>query len=291
MHFPYGEILPEIPAEFVPPDMWPEYGALADPVPICRRELVSESPVAVRWGVWPLFFEQYWGDQAPDLGASGKRGELAYNRLVLWRRLHDGPAPRGWHRAMGRTVRVDGYQRLEGDFTTRWNKNARRDLRLWQADYLNKTHHIEPVSFDEYAIAYKKSLISKREGNYRLNELEHKLTVPLSREHTIMLGVRNRSGDIVAGSAVIFSPICKSSTHLAPFIKEEGRATYAATALIHHWFEESLRRGLPVVMSTNFWHPGKPKSWKGFSEFKSHFGFQFVEYPPALWRFKSGKLL
>jgi hypothetical protein len=290
MAFPYGTILAVIPADFTPPEIWPEYGHIADPVSVCRRELLQDNPVVIRWSLWPLTFEQYWGDVEPNVHTHSD-GPLALNRIVYWRPLRNLQAPSGWHTSMEKIFRIDGYQKLDGDFTKRWHKNARRDLRIWQENFLNTTHRVEIISFEEYDDAYKKSLVAKREGLDRLNFMKRKLMIPAAKEHTRIVGVRTIStGKIVAGTGVVFSPTYKSSTHLVPFIHEEARNLYAATGLIHYWFEESLKAGCPNVMTTNFWHKGKPKSWKGFSEFKSHFGWDYICYPRAYWRFVRGKL-
>lgn len=292
MEFQYGTILPNLPDKFVPPEMWPEYGHIADPVSICKRELLQEKPVVVRWSLWPLTFEQYWGDKKPDVQAHSS-GPLARNRIVYWRPLRAiDSAPPGWHRSLEKIFRIDGYQQLtDEDFTLRWNKNARRDLRLWQEKHENKTHTVEEISPEEYAAAYSESLIAKREGVDRWHDLERKLTVPVMKVNTKLYGLRDfATKKIVAGTAVIYSPTYQSSTHFAPFIHEEARMVYAATALVNYWFEESRKAGCPNVMTTNFWHKGKPKGWRGFSEFKSHFGWDYVAYPPAYWRFVPGKL-
>lgn len=289
----YGPLAKELPKNFTPPEMWPEYGHIVDPAPICKREAISGDPMGIRWSLWPLTFEEYVGDTVPDV-VRASAGTLAYNRLAVWYRVRNSGsvAPTGWRQWSQQTYRIDGYQLLSAheDITARWNKNARRELRLWQERHRGTTHAVVELSWKKYDEAYKKSLISKRQGNDRLHALERRLKLPEVAAHTTLWGVVDRhSGAVVAGSAIIYSPTYQSSTHFAPFILKEARPIFAATALIHHWFAESLRRGMPNIITTNFWHRGKPKSWKGFSEFKSHFGFTYVKYPPTLYRFVRGK--
>lgn len=290
MDFIYGPII-KAPPGFYPPEAWPEYGHITDPAPICPREQIPSHPAAIRWCLWPLCLEEYTGDTEPDVAAAAT-GELCYNRIARWQRISDSKIPKGWRAFTTKTPRVDGTKLLEsGRESEGWNKNARRDLVLWQK-HLNVTHHIEEITPEEYADAYAKSLIAKREGMQRLYDLTRKLALPIAKEHTVLFGVRElSSGNIIAGTAVIFSPSFKSSAHFAPFISQEAREVYAATGLIHHWFLESVRRGMPRAVTTNFWYAGHPKSWRGFSEFKSHFGFEYVAYPPNLYRFVRGKFL
>lgn len=290
IEFPYGTIATEIPPEFVPVETWPEYGYIAGPAPFCKREYVGDNHNAIRWSAWPLTFEQHIGDDEPDLEKS-KQGELAYNRFVTWRRVRRADTPKGWHSSSQPAPQIDGVRLLNGNITEGWGKNARHDARIWLEKHAGISHVIERVSLDEYDSAYRTSLIATRVNKQRIKYLRRKLALPEVAAHTELWGVRDLSTNaIVAGTALIHSPTHKGSTHFAPFIHEEARRIYAATALIHHWFSRATERGDRFVATTNFWFPGKDKSWKGFSEFKSHFGWQYIAYPPELWRFVRGKL-
>ena len=143
---------------FVPPEAWPEYGHESDPAPICKREKLQGG--ALRWSLWPLCFEEYIGDTEPDIAASSN-GELAYNRFVIWRRVARTKGALGWFAPSKKAPEVDGFKLLEGDVTDGWNKNARRDLTLWQKNYEGKTHTIEQISLAEYATAYAQRTIAK----------------------------------------------------------------------------------------------------------------------------------
>jgi hypothetical protein len=290
MDFLYGEIANDIPPEFAPPEMWPEYGHVVEPVAICRREEVGESPRGIRWSFWPITFEQYISDEEPDLKQS-KRGKLAYSRSIMWRRIRRKDIPPGWKSSNSIASQIDGFRFLTEDVEAGWNHDARKGMRVWKRRYHNITHRIELISFQEYKHAYLSSLIAKRLDSGRVKVLERKLRLPKVAEHAELWVVREMStGRIVAGTALIHSPTYKASTHFAPFIHEEARRIHAATALVHHWFSRAKARGDLFVTTTNFWFPGKPDSWKGFSEFKSHFGWQYIAYPPELTRFVWGRL-
>jgi hypothetical protein len=282
MKFDYGNIVP-IPSGFVPPDVWPEYKYLAGMTSIFEKEQIGDG---IRWSLWPFTFEQYFSNNEPVISNSGT---LARNRIVMWKRISLKDKPRGWFQFSNKPDRVDGIKRLGDDLTEGWNKNARRDMRLWQQHFHNKTYQIIKLPIEEYTDAYTKSLVAGRIGMEQLDNLSRKYAD--SSDHIAFWGVQNiQTKTIVAGIAIIFSPTYKSSTHVAPFITLEGRTVFAQTALVYTWFDESKKRGCPTAVSINFWFPGKPKNWKGFSEFKSHFGFEYVAYPPVLYKFVRGKL-
>lgn len=277
----------QIPDNFVPHEMWPEYRWVANPPSICAREIVPGTPCGIRWSLWPFTFEEHIGDNEPDLSTGGR---LARPRMVSWKRVRRTDTPPGW-RTAAYPWRVDAYHTLLPDYEKRWNKSSRRDLRLWRENFLNKTHRIEQVSWQEYEAAYKKSLVVKRIGTDQLASLGRKCTGNGWQEHLQLVGVRNmQSGEIVAGTAIHHSPTYKSSMREGPFILPEARECFAMTGLMDYWFTLSLERGVTLQVFSYFAHAGTPKSWEGFSAFKRQFGVTEVAYPPVLYRFVWGKI-
>ena len=274
----------------MPPEMWPEYVHIAMPRTVCAREEAGTNPKGVRWSLWPLTFEEYITDREPVINNAGA---LARNRAVMWKRQHDGPVPKGWRKLSNLPWRVDGYVELApgADYKAGWYKQARRDLRLWEENFLDKGYRIESVPLQEYASAYAKSTVRKKVGLDPLEILQRKCAAHAGGDIMQLFGVRNTaSREIVAGIALLYSPTFNSSKYECPFILPEAKKIYAMTALINHWFTQSLKRGVTVLVFSCFWHKGEPKSWKAFSLFKSHFGPVQVAYPPTLWKFVRGKL-
>ena len=291
MDFPFGEIVSNPPPDFVPPEAWPEYEAIAMPHAPSRREEVGTNPPGIRWGVWPIFFEEYVSDTEPVLSDAG--GALGYTRAVAWKRIHPGPIPPGWRELSKKSWRIDGFAELKPgeDYTAQWHPQARRNLRLWQTRFAGKGYRIEEISMDEYRAAYQKSTVKNKIGNDPLNILMRKQSSPRGREHRTTWGVRNTStGEIIAGVSLCHSLTFNSSAYESPFILPEARKTYAMTALIDHWYAESLRRWIKYQVYNSFWQPGEPKDWKNFSAFKAQFGPTCVAYPPTLWKLVRGKL-
>lgn len=291
MDFPYGEIVTDIPAEIVVPEAWPEFGAIAHAAPLCKRELLDVHPRGVRWSLWPLTFEEYYSDTEPDITAS-QHMPLAYNRVALWRRLKRTDIPKGWLCTSRKTERIDGFYQLDParDFVKDWNRNAKRNLREWQHKSQDKKYRIEEISLDEFGAAFAQSTVAKKIGSSYLEMAKRKQQVPEVKNNSQILGVRElNTGTIIAGNINIYSPTYGMSSREFPFILTQAQGVHASVGLVHHWFEESLRRNLKFVYTTHFWYPGKPKSWKNFSRFKSQFGYKYIVHPPVLWRFVRGK--
>lgn len=292
MDFPYGEIVDRLPQGSNPPESWPEFGLTAGIPPICEKEEVGTDPHGIRWSLWPLTFEEYISDTEPDLAVSAK-GNLARNRLIIWKRISKKTSPAGWRESSPYPWRIDGFHSLSPaePYEKKWHHNARRDLKVWRERFLDAAYAIETVSEEEFDTAYRKSTIARKIGTSMLSTMQ-KRRLLLERDGQMELwGVRNRkTGAVIAGTAALFSPGYRSSVRECPFMLAEARGTYASTGLIGHWFENAQGRDMETLFFTSFWHPGEPSAWKGFSEFKSHFGLEYVAYPRPLMRFESGKL-
>jgi hypothetical protein len=288
--FPYGEIVSELPEGFMPPDAWPEFGAIATLPPMCQVETVGTHPEGLRWRLWPLCFEEYISDSEPSLADSAE-GKLSSNRVIKWKRIANTDIPPGWHATSKYPWRIDGFCMLDKniDYTSQWSRIARRHLKIWKEAH---EYRVEEISLDEFAAAYKKSTVASKIGSIGISILKKRYAAAASHNQTMLWGVRNRhTGAIVAGVAVHYLLAHKSAVHECPFVLQEGQLVHAMVGLIDHWFAESIKREVPLQCMTHFWHPGLPKSWQGFSEFKSHFGLKYIAYPPELIRFTRGKLL
>ncbi|MES2202869.1 MAG: methyltransferase domain-containing protein [Patescibacteria group bacterium] len=274
---------------FTPPDAWKEYGMVALPAPLCRRENVEGG---TRWCLWPLCFELYTSDTEPNI-ASNAHGALAYNRIVLWKRVARTDVPAGWHAPMRpRPWRTDGFFELQSgvDYTELWHKKARHDVRRWREDAAAGKYRVEPLSFGQFAESYKKSTAYKKAGSHLLEIFERKWALPETRAQLVLWGVRDVvANKIIAGMAVHYPPSQSASVRECPFMLKEATSSHAMTGVMDYWFAESQRRGVMYQVFTYFWQRGDSRQWKGFSVFKSHFVQQYVVYPPLLWRFVRDK--
>ncbi len=289
-NFLYGQITDHVPPLVTPPEAWPEYGRLADVVPFCSREEVGTNPRGVRWSFWPLTFEEYISDTEPNL-ADSAHGTLARNRQLIWKRVTRAGIPAGWREVSKKPWRIDGYHdlNLSGEYTERWHKNARREARLWRQEHAAQYDIVE-LSLEEFCRVYRASTTAKKAGTYLLAVLVRMHALPTAK-HIALWGVRNKqTGTIIGGTAIITSPTHKSSVRFCPFMLPEARHCYASVGLVDHWFAHAQKTGIQYLLFTCFWQQGDPKGWQGPAEFKSHFGLQYVAYPPELTRYVGGKL-
>ncbi len=290
MKSPYGEVLDEVPADFVHPELWPEYGALFRPVGMCAREEVGSNPRGIRWSLWPITFEEYVGDSEPKLH-NADHGALTRNRAVMWKRIHTAVVPAGWRSMSRETWELDAFCRIAPgeDYTQKWSPTARRDLKRWNRH--QDTHTTEEVSFEEYKKAYRKGTVFFKLGWEQLRSMERGLVVPTIRENLHLFVVRNKeTGVIVAGLGAVYSHPNRASMYHIPFVTREGKKLYAMTGLINHWFAHAQHAGIRMQVFTCFWHKGEKRDWKGPSEFKARFAEALLAYPPTLWQFRKGKL-
>ncbi len=277
---------------FSPPEAWPEYGWLAEPMEFCKaRETVGISPRGIRYATFPFCHEEYVGDVEPDL-AESKKGLYARNRWILWKRVTDGPVPIGWRVWQWRPWRIDGVFDFDGrSYVDAWNDDARRNLKRWRNRFDGKEFVIETVSFGAFCDAYKKSTVATRTKTFYLDILSRKRALLPADGQPELWGVRSvATGEIVAGVAVHFFSKYATSVHECPFMLPGAGKVSAPTGLMDRWFSESERRGMRTMVTPYLFRPGDPEEWRGPSDFKLHFGFRPVSYPPLLVRFVRGKL-
>jgi hypothetical protein len=279
------------PDSFSPPESWPEYGFIAEPAARMKREIVGRQPQGIRYASWPNCFEEYISDIEPDLGES-KKGRLARNRDIIWKRITRSDIPLGWRILEDRPWRIDGFFNFEErPYTDSWNRNARRNLHKWHNTFLNKKYVIGGITFEEFLHAYKKSTVVQKAGTFYIDILARKRQMLPAEHHPELWGVRSiANNEIIAGTALHFFSNHKTSVHECPFMLPFAGKVYAPTGLVNHWFNLSLQRGIRTLITPYLWREGDPALWRGPSDFKTHFGFQSISYPPPLIRFVRGKL-
>lgn len=77
-------------------------------------------------------------------------------------------------------------------------------------------------------------------------------------------------------------PEASLSIHHMAFYLPTAEHYSANVGLIDAWFRHGIERRLRFLDFDAFYAPGDPRSWRGFSRFKSQFGTRFIRYPNPL---------
>ena len=284
-HRMYGRIVTKLPSGFIPYQQWPEFDALNYVLPHLEALEIKATPRGVRSGRWPIYFEEYVSDAEPTpLSSAG-----APPRLVIWRRLTRTDTPPGWWRLGWRASRKEGFTDLEAreDYRASWSESTKRYWRKWLSE---KDVSILPISINEFLKEYAKSDLPPwiRE-NYAC--MAKRMHVGPKSEYLEIIGPRDlKTNRLLAGMIVVNSPSCRASYYLCGFVAPDAKHRAAMVGLMDHWFDTSKKRGYRFLHLGEFWIPGKPRHWKGFSEFKSKFGLSYIAYPPVLAKPKGSTL-
>lgn len=284
----YGPILTEAPEGFVPYHQWPEYGLEADVPPFLGPRKVGKSPVGMYRRIWPIVVEEYVSDTEPVLADSDPH-KIALNRAIVWQRIFRQDAPQGWRNLTQRDPQLEGFALLDSqNYTARWSESARRYLRKWQKEYLGRDYAVEPVSVEEFNAAYMKSSVQKDIKEMFKHILLRKASGGAGIEIWAVRHLPSRT--LAAAMAYVTSPTHNASYYLCGFVSPTHEHVPAMVALVDAWHARGLERGMRFLHFGRFWKEGDPEDWKGFSQFKSKFGLQYIAYQPALWRFVRGRL-
>jgi len=234
-----------------------------------------------RWFHGPMCFERFTSDEEPTITKDGQW------RLVVWQTLKRMDRPAGWWRGTpGMSIGMTGYAPVpqSGDYLAQWTPHARRHLSRWK----KSKWIIREITFDEYVEGYSRS-----DQDIILRSLFNSLLKLRITTHPGLVRIYgaapSATARIEAGFVSTDVPETGESLHTFSFLCPAGRDVAAGTGLMDHWFAVAQARGVSWLDFGIFWRKGDPKSWKGFSRFKSQFGTRFLEYPTPLMRFVSGK--
>ncbi|MES2202868.1 MAG: hypothetical protein V4474_00880 [Patescibacteria group bacterium] len=285
--YPYGPWIEQLPSGYVPRQQWPEYDITTTLLPRAHPRYVGSG---TRWGMWPLYFEEYVQQAEPVL--SPQRKDPA--RIVIWQRVVPLGRCIGWTQFSFKPAKLEGFSMLEPGmpYEKTWSESARRYLKKWRTQYAGTQYVIEPITYEEFAETYKDGTVYKHAQEYQLRVVKALLGSPKSRQHTTLWGARRLDiGKIDATLVVVSSPSTHSSYYQAACIRRNIADAPLMIGLMDHWHAYAVTNGIKFLHFGGFWKPGDPKQWKGFSLFKSKFNPQYIAYPPALFRFAKGTIL
>lgn len=231
----------------------------------------------IRFNLGPFLTDHFIGDTEPSLDAT--EGPL---RNVCWQPFSRHDVPNGWTRqVIPGSFRRIGFAVVEpsGAYDAAWTQHARRHKRRWekQTDWV-----IRDITLDEFIKAYWKSPKDPVLKFMMSDFLKKRVRGhgPLVR----LVGAAKKEDPSFIGAAFAFTdaPELAQSSHSISFVRREAEAVSAGTGLIDFWFRHAQEKGIKWLNFGNFWAPGCPGEWVGFSEFKAQFGVYLVDQPPRL---------
>lgn len=285
-------MMSDAPRQAYSPFEWPEYAFYSSLPPQFHPEHVGVRPDGARWGLWPLYFEEYRSDEEPVLTDSDPTG-TAPNRLILWQRPFRTDVPVGWHYSPFEKagVCIGYHDNLREDYVQRWNHRTRNYLSRWKTRHLGTDYMIEDISYEEFAAAYARSTVAKEVPRHELTKLQ--LRLHLFPDSVHMWGVRRHSDAVVvAGITTFDSTLNKASHYGMGFYQRLGNHDPVMIGLMDYWFAHSLKAGLKVLHFGIFLKPEDSGSKRAhsISLFKAQFITDYLVYQRPLYRFVKGKL-
>lgn len=242
------------------------------------RLIGSNGCLGMRWWHGPLCFEGYETDVEPRI-------EPGPRRMVIWQPLTRLDKPDGWHRSwLQMNFRRTGFAEIVDTdaYWKTWADHAKRHRRRW----LRANSYVITDAPDEAFIkAYRAGTHVPRylRGDF-VKMVERRRAMQRNDTH-LFAAHEPKTGQIVAGLAVVDTPDAAHSTHLISFIHPSAAATSVGTGLIDYWFQHCIQQGIRFLNFGVFWTFGDPWSWRGFSRFKSQFGIRYIHRPNPLIRF------
>ncbi|MBI3573677.1 hypothetical protein HY090_01360 [Candidatus Kaiserbacteria bacterium] len=276
---------PEDSGGYIPLHAWPEFDPMPSIPAFLKPGHVGENPEGTYWRFWPFSFEEYRTDAEPMIEPLPKELRTPL-RIIMWQRFFRTDTPEGWTTFSDKPSLVMGFTKLDPEYTKRWSKTLRQNLRDWNARYLGKEYVVEPVSFVEFKEAYTKSTLPLMVRYETPKEIEARMQGPAHVSFFAARRIDDKS--ITGGIAVMYSSSRPLSYYLAGFHTKKAGNAPVVVGLLDHWFQESLKEQIEFLDFGNFWQQGDPSAWKGFSAFKAKLGPTHFFYKPKLYRFLFG---
>lgn len=204
-------------------------------------------------------------------------------RLVIWDRIKNDLIPNGWHQMLpGFRLCTSVVSDIsEEEYWKTWSETARRYRLKWETQMEYEIINLDLNTFTEY---YLKLGRPKDTRQSVVNSLTNR--VDLKKESISFFGLRHKeTGEIFAGIATVDAPEISQSYYLSAFLDKENGPAQSGLWLMNHWFIHCKKNAIKYANFGPVWTPGQSKSWKGFTEFKSHFRPFTLRYQRPLFRF------
>ena len=238
----------------------------------------QEGCLGLRWHFGPLWFEGYESDKEPNLSLFN-----AF-RIIIWQPLTRLDKPALWRRSwLQMNLRRTGFAEIKNPdaYWENWTSHAKRHRKKWLSE---KRYIIEEGEIEEFCAAYRQTPKLPFLKRVFIKLIKQRKMINGDSVH-FFLARDELNGKIIAGLAVLDLPDIAHSNHLISFIHSQAKDSSLGVGLIDYWFKYAIANSLRFLNFGVFWTPSEPKSWKGFSRFKSQFGIYLIHRPFPLIRF------
>jgi hypothetical protein len=239
----------------------------------------NECP-GLRWKIGPFRFEAYLSDREPQIDPQGP------TRLVIWQPITRNDEVNGWwHSFLPANPQLTGYVEIRDPdaYWKTWTSHMQRHRAKWLKE---PAYSIEDVSVEAFCKNYTQKNMASWFEHMMIDMVQKKVLRHGERTH--LFGAFDTDHTMVAGFAVVDVPEGNQSIHLASFITPAAKRTSVGVGMVDIWFRRCIEKGYRYLDFDLFWAKGDPKSWKGFSQFKSQFGTQFIRYPKPYMKIVRG---
>ncbi len=229
----------------------------------------------------PFGYEEYITDEEPVSESS------SFLTWVHWQ-PYTTKKKHGWFHT--NPLIIDRYQKGIGvineqnkdSYWKDWSDHAIRHRTKWLKD---DRYEMADVGLEEFTKAYH---ATKRLNWFTRTECMWLLKFHMEHypEDVRLFGARDKkTGEIIAGLAVIQYKDIQQSLHTTSFIHKNVRQTAVGVGLIDHWYKQGIEEGIRFFNFGNVWKKGDTYAWKGYSKFKRQFNLHLILYPKPLAKF------
>ncbi len=244
------------------------------------KKVLAGKAVGFRFQLGPVIVDHFVGDAEPHISAH--EGPL---RRVTWQPTTRRDLPSGWHETISKSpLKRSGFVQVDGrsDYDKTWTQHARRHKRNWLKQ---DQWEIREIGLQAFLDAYWKSPKDAILKALFTHFLRKKVEAHGPYVHLAAVVKKGKPEEIGAGFAFVDMPEAKQSVHTISFVHRAAKDSSAGTGLIDYWFQHAVKNKIEFLNFGNYWAPGCPADWIGFSEFKAQFGITLIDHPNQVARF------
>lgn len=170
---------------------------------------------------------------------------------------------------------------LSREYWQTWSQYGKRYRKKWLAQ---NEYEIESVTEEVFRKSYQRSTLKRSLQVMFLRSMRHYVDAYGEEVH-FLVAREVVTHKVIAGLMTVYDRQTSQTFHPVAFILPEAKKTYAQVGLMDYWFQEAAQKDVRFINLGVMWLPGNPPSWKGYTQFKTHFAPQVCIFAPPRIRF------